>query len=515
MQNITGGADLAIQTKTLSFFRPQYIALLLVICVYTFLCVRAFSFTIDDTYIFFRYARNFVESGALVWNIGEAPPTEGYTSLLWTLLCSIVFSFYDVHDGWQIKVMGGVFGAASIAILYLLTLRLGMNKGLAIVPPLVLAMSGPFVLWSISGMETSLYTFLVLLGFYLVAGEEQSRQLQIATPIVFFLILLTRTEGIVFIAAVVAVRTFRWLRFGDNLYSPLNGKYLTWLAAFAIPLGAYVCWKLIYYGDVVPLPAYVKKPAGLNGVVYVKNFLLGYAAPLVLIALIGLRQSLRAPVIYMWAALFIFLLAIGFANPLMGQHSRLVLVAIPILCILSVFGIQKAIDTETSKVRSLHVFAVVMFLTLALEGTPWTHYQELEDHGKNAESVLRNVYFPLGEWLETQRLEQNDTIVALADAGATAFLFKGEVIDFFGLNDIRIAKAGFAVTDLLARKPTYIILKSGTDTSFSGTPTEYGKLSDDIFSNADFQMRYRHREQFTNDDPFYSLWVYEQVNRGN
>ena len=46
-------------------------------------------------------------------------------------------------------------------------------------------------------MENALYTFLILLGLYLVIDEED-KGLRYETPLVLFLVFLARTEGLVF-----------------------------------------------------------------------------------------------------------------------------------------------------------------------------------------------------------------------------------------------------------------------------------------------------------------------------
>src|SRR6185295_18291193 len=45
------------------------------------------SFTVDDAYISFRYARNFSRGLGLVYNPGER--IEGYTNFLWTVMLGI------------------------------------------------------------------------------------------------------------------------------------------------------------------------------------------------------------------------------------------------------------------------------------------------------------------------------------------------------------------------------------------------------------------------------------------
>src|SRR4051812_8768436 len=48
---------------------------------------RVGSFTIDDAYISFRYARNFAHGDGLVYNLGER--VEGYTNFLWTVILGL------------------------------------------------------------------------------------------------------------------------------------------------------------------------------------------------------------------------------------------------------------------------------------------------------------------------------------------------------------------------------------------------------------------------------------------
>ena len=45
------------------------------------------EFTLDDSYITYRYSENLAQGHGPVWNIGE-DPVEGYTSFLWMLLNS-------------------------------------------------------------------------------------------------------------------------------------------------------------------------------------------------------------------------------------------------------------------------------------------------------------------------------------------------------------------------------------------------------------------------------------------
>ena len=50
--------------------------------------MRLWTYTVDDSFITFRYAENLVRGWGLTFN--HAPPrAEGYTSILWTLLMAV------------------------------------------------------------------------------------------------------------------------------------------------------------------------------------------------------------------------------------------------------------------------------------------------------------------------------------------------------------------------------------------------------------------------------------------
>ena len=68
-------------------FRVVLFAVLVATCAQLFR-YRDESFAIDDAWISFRIARNWVAGDGLTFNAGEAP-VEGMTNLLWTLLSGL------------------------------------------------------------------------------------------------------------------------------------------------------------------------------------------------------------------------------------------------------------------------------------------------------------------------------------------------------------------------------------------------------------------------------------------
>ena len=83
--------------------------------------VRVRSFTVDDAYISYRYARNFARGLGLVYNSGER--IEGYTNFLWTVLLGggIRVGLDPVALA---KILGGMAACGALAMVYLLSKRL-------------------------------------------------------------------------------------------------------------------------------------------------------------------------------------------------------------------------------------------------------------------------------------------------------------------------------------------------------------------------------------------------------
>lgn len=486
---------------------PALILLAAAMALYAVSVMAAGGHTIDDAYISARYAKNLAAYGQLTWNLHETPRTEGYTSPLWVLLSSLVFFITDGFPFHLIQLMSIFFGALALLMLFALGRKLRISPWSAALPPLFLSVSAPFVLWSASGMESAFYTFLVLLGMYLVLDEEDNG-LNYITPLVFFLIFLARTEGLVFYLSVVAVRGGKCLLYADVGRNDLR-KFLVWNAIFLLCFFTYLLWKVYYYEAVLPLPVYVKKPDGLAGFVYVADFL-GYIAPSLVLALLGLRAGWSTRKLLLWVALGAYLLAISFSNPLMGWSFRLLVAAFPLIYLLAVWELDRVFLVENPHTLNRFLFGVIaclLFLTVLKD--PGDYLDSLRRRATASAQVLGSVHVPLGQWLDRQPKKAGTKKVALADVGAVSFYFDGEVIDFYGLNDRKIAYEGFSARSVLERNPDYVILNSKNQATFEGNDSPCGIMSEEIFKSELFQKHYCFVRQFVTQKPFYSLWVYK------
>jgi len=154
----------------------------------------------DDAYISYRYARNLVGGLGLVYNAGEY--VEGITNFLWTLLVAGGLAL-----GFEAKGVGHALGVASAATALCVTyayagMRLPPSRsGAAGVAAWVVLASLPFVYWTTSGMETSLFAALV--AATLAAEARERRGWAVAAA---FLAFAVRPDGVLVAAAALGWR---------------------------------------------------------------------------------------------------------------------------------------------------------------------------------------------------------------------------------------------------------------------------------------------------------------------
>ncbi|HVO68963.1 MAG TPA: hypothetical protein VMT24_02890 [Aggregatilineaceae bacterium] len=154
---------------------------------------------LDDTYIHFQYARQFARGEPMIYSPGD-PPTSGATSLLYPPLLAAGYELG--FTGWSLAYWALAIGAASLLgaswLVYLigranpLTTSETAHPGYALAMALAFSLSGPFVWAALSGMETALFVFAVLLTLYTV----QRYRLRLAV-LAAACTVLTRPEGLI------------------------------------------------------------------------------------------------------------------------------------------------------------------------------------------------------------------------------------------------------------------------------------------------------------------------------
>ena len=117
---------------------------------------------VDDAYISFRYALNAARGHGLTFNAGERR-VEGYTNFLWTVMLIPTFWLgLPIHT---VSILLGILWAMGCLILLSRSTPETVGaRWLGAIAALLLAADGSFALWTIGGLESPLFAFLVLAG---------------------------------------------------------------------------------------------------------------------------------------------------------------------------------------------------------------------------------------------------------------------------------------------------------------------------------------------------------------
>ena len=155
--------------------------------------LASFPFTTDDSFITYRYALNLAHGHGAVYNVGEW--IEGYSNPLWMLLLT-PFAWL----GWSLPLVSKVLGVLCGLILLRTTYSLlhdsfSLSETDSTWGALLLSVNTSVVVYAVSGMETLLYSTLILLFFQQLLTNRLLTASLLASAI-----LLTRPEGVMILA---------------------------------------------------------------------------------------------------------------------------------------------------------------------------------------------------------------------------------------------------------------------------------------------------------------------------
>jgi len=227
-------------------------------------------FYIEDAAISFAYARNFVDGSGLATYAG-GPRVEGYSNPSWTFLVAVLYAL-GLPLFTTAKVLGWLFGMATLPLAWALTRRALPDREdtpfhpdfMALIAPFGLAMSVQFTVWNSSGLENSLFCFLLTLGLYrcVVELEDGGKPY---SALVFFLLCASRPEGIMYALIALGLRAWHAL-FSAEGRSTTIGQRLwlvgSWVLVLVVPLVAYHGWRYWYFAWEFPNTYYAKLGTG-------------------------------------------------------------------------------------------------------------------------------------------------------------------------------------------------------------------------------------------------------------
>jgi arabinofuranosyltransferase len=430
-----------------------------------------YPFITDDAYISFRYSHNLAYHNQLTFNLGER--VEGYTNFLWTVLLGLLLKLNLRPD-----VMARVLGAAcGVAVLLLVTAisrvyRGGRATGWDLLAALLLPAMAPFAIWCSGGLETQLFTALIIGGVALYLAEHAGRVRWRLSGLLFALAAMTRPEGLMFFG-LTGLHLLGANLLGERRLRPRLAE-LGWLAGFVVPFGLFFLWRYSYYGYPFPNTYYIKAAGGAAsaakwGLPYLWDFVRENRL-YVLLALLPLfrprttwspaeagspassARGLRP--VFLWS--YVALLVVPFCAYVVlvgGDFMAMGRFLVPVLPLCALFA-QEALRELVEWPGGRRApdrwrparFAVVAALLLGLlSANSVALHRESRKLGYRRWGLDTVAYLDrfardrilIGAWM--RRNLPRDTYLAVGGAGAIVYASRLRALDTFGLNDAWIA----------------------------------------------------------------------------
>ena len=392
-------------------------------------------FMADDAFISLRYSQRLANGAGLTWTEGER--VEGYSNLLWVLLCAVGGLVTDFVS--SARAVGLLSTAGTL--LAIGTTFFSRPAGIlaSVVATVFLALSGPIAVWSIGGLEAPLVCFLiavlVLVSVRAVEAPQATRLQLFTMATASALVTLSRPDALLLVGAIVLGVVFA------------NGgrtgfRLATWVAMpSAAAYVAQLIFRLSYYREWIPNTARLKvkwTPSRLEGGF---EYLMGswrVLLPIVLFAVAGLvvrklcKQPLRAAWVVLCPALFwsAYLVVIG-GDIFPGRRHVTVL--------LVLFAILGAWAFSSLDLRDKRMGSVIVAAGIACIGTgAWwgtsdpkstdARHERWEWEGEVSGTLFKSAW------------RAQKPLLAVHSAGCVPFFSELPALDLLGLSDAWIAK---------------------------------------------------------------------------
>ena len=389
----------------------------------------------DDAYITYRYAEHLVAGDGLVFNVGEEP-VEGYTNFLWTVLIAVGMGL-GMNPEWLGPALGLVFSVIAAILCGRLAKRLGASPIYAAAAMALLALQPTQRVHAMGGLETSMFTALLLAGILPRVLAQRTARGDRASGIWLAAAALTRPEGVMVFGLLELADAFvaRRARVGLATWAQ---ALLTRALPFGLIVGAHVIWRRMTYGDWVPNTFHAKVASDatiqMEGLRYVGDAVLGFGVLLVVAPylLLSLPLARGARALCLWITT-IFCLYVVYVGGDYMPTFRFLLPIFPLwsaLACASVSLVGRGDGGAQLARRAGWAFCMVSLASVAYAHSRADYWPGQADRHADLLAV--------GELLN-EVLAPDDWIAATA-AGRVPYFARRRCIDMMGLSDRHIAQ---------------------------------------------------------------------------
>ncbi len=474
-------------TDPQSWSKPFIIAVLGVLVVVFYATAAAhFSYTTDDSYIYFQYARSIAQGDGPCFNTGD--PSYGFTSPLWLLILS-AGGAVGSDIPLLAKVLDLFFASLSIILFFFVAIELARDVAVAFCASLAFSVNPWLLRWAGSGLETSLAVLLLLVFFrYLLRNEYAVSAGAIG------LLTLVRPEASLLMG----------LLFWDLWINSLSRGHAMRMAFRIVPIWLTIVlpWAVYAYaqfGSVLPATFGAKRgggfsPGDLAGTAADIAKTLGSAdgvafavllASLVILVIrhrrsggspgdgpfLPFHQFRQSLVALGW----IVLLPLAYVLFTVNMVSRYLLLMTPFALAMAFFYLYEILRERTPVLRYGFVLALTGFVMIQNQML-YTRY--VTTHVRSFTEGMESCLMPMGRWLKENT--PPGTVIMTGDVGALGYFSERTICDFNGIvspgiDPPRRDNDGF--TGLLRHRgwdrycvPDYIVHRSARSEELSDVP---------------------------------------------
>ncbi len=392
----------------------------------------------DDSYITLKFASNFFKYNGITYD-GISYLT-GATSPLHIILVALVGLFFKLETA--SLLVGIIFFVFSSLIVYLWTLTIYNDRGIALLAGVLMSTSGWLVFDSLNGLESTTFIFFSLLTFYLFYAYEH----KIHYIIPLFLSILTRPEG-----WFVACALFIW-----QVIQYVNHKDKRILRCLATSLGVFILLIVPYFifalhstGSLLPGTAFSKgiffDEAYLsltNKIVYFKHCLslfyktFLYPAPFFILPFVLFaRRVIFIPYLWFYGSIFYVLYFLIFPGATKHYWCRYQHIFIPLIIIAISAGAVELLKMCKRKTLAISMTVLVASSLIYNQSISFMKVEKI--YSGEIESTKKTL-MNLAIWLKDNTPE--DSLIVLHDIGVVGYFSDRKIIDLVGLTNPEVSK---------------------------------------------------------------------------
>ncbi len=444
----------------------QIFGVILVVTNFLTLSLFHWDWTLDDSYISFRFADNLSDGNGIRWNSTDESPLEGFTSFLWVISLALL-NFLGLETLDAAKCLGIFSSLFTMGILF----WQGNPKDSPLVSffAIIAISTHPYIfVHAIAGMETSFYMLFVTTQATLSIIANRNYKLEYLYLGSITVTFMVRPESLVFSGALfmgyLVVNRDRWMNI-----------CLHALIATVIPSVTYWTAKSLYFGHIVPTPFMFKQGTDLttwwtsNGLSYVLQFvsrsIMGGIA--LIVTMWALKIKIRPIYLAVLIAVLIQLIYFTTVRPTVGIADRFLLPFLPAFLLVVCEYIRLIINRQPQYVSNfsnykttigkwVHVSILILVLIWSVDtGHRYEQIVGLENYFSN-----RVINPAIANSINNLDDNPQNVVLATGEAGALPYITGYRHIDFYGLASEKIAYSGWNSNVIYEANPDIIITHS-------------------------------------------------------